>query len=53
MIGIIFISYYIIFGLGTLLTKSFDQEDLDILQSIEKKTGFKSKIIKRILLKFI
>ena len=53
MIAIIFVSYYVIFGLATLLTRSLDKEDLDMLQAIERKTGIKSKLIKRIMVKFL
>ena len=52
MFVIILIFFYMIFALSVLVTKSLDKEDLRILQAIEEKTGRKSKLLRRLFLKF-
>jgi O-antigen/teichoic acid export membrane protein len=52
MLIVILISFYIIYILSILITRSLDKEDLKMLQILEAKTGKKSKILRRLLLKF-
>jgi O-antigen/teichoic acid export membrane protein len=47
-----FIVFLIVYFLSVLLTRGFDQEDLDMIASIERKLGFDFKNIKRVLKKF-
>jgi O-antigen/teichoic acid export membrane protein len=47
-----FIFYYIVFAGIVLLTRSLDKEDLELLTSIEQKTGIKIKFIEKIIMKF-
>ena len=52
MLPIIFALFYIVYIISILITKSFDQEDINMLQILEEKTGFKSELLRRILLRF-
>jgi len=52
MLPIILVLFYIVYILAMLVTKSFDEEDLKMLQMLEEKTGFKSELIKKLLSKF-
>jgi O-antigen/teichoic acid export membrane protein len=47
-----FIVFLIVYFLSVLLTKGFDQEDLDMIASIERRLGFDFKNLKRMLKKF-
>jgi O-antigen/teichoic acid export membrane protein len=53
MLPCLFIAYYVIYVLFILLTKSFDQEDIIMLQRMGRKTGIKSNRIKKFLIKFV
>jgi hypothetical protein len=53
MIPLIFLTYYIIYIAAIFFTKSIDQEDLNMLEMIEQISGFKSKIIKKLLKKLL
>jgi O-antigen/teichoic acid export membrane protein len=53
MLPLLFILYYVIYGLAILLTKSFDKEDISMLLAIEKRAGVNLSLIKRILRRFI
>jgi len=53
MLPILFIIYYIIYGLAILFTKSFDIEDIEMLLLIEKKVGVNLRIIKKALERFV
>ena len=53
MLPLLSILYYVIYGLATLLTKSFDQEDITMLLVIEKRTGLNLKRMKNLLKRFI
>ena len=53
MLPLLFVLYYIIYGLAIIFTKSFDQEDITMLLLIEKKTGVNATAIKRILRRFL
>ena len=53
MIPIIFILLYIVFAVFVLITKSLDKEDLDILEILRKKTGFKFTFVERLISKFL
>ena len=47
------ISYYVIYGMVTVLSKSFDREDIVLLLAIEKKSGINAEPFKKILRLFI
>ena len=53
MLPLFFILYYAIYGLASLFTKSFDQEDISMLLAIEKKAGVNLSFIKKILRRFL
>jgi len=50
---LLFILFYAIYGIATVLSKSFDKEDIVILLDIEKRSGINAAPIKKILSKFI
>ena len=52
MVLIILVIFYFIFLMSLLFTKSLDKEDLQMLQILEAKTGRKSKIFRRLILRF-
>jgi O-antigen/teichoic acid export membrane protein len=52
MLPLIFIFFILIYGVSLLLTKSFDQEDIDVLLNIEKKTGLNFIKVKRLIKRF-
>jgi O-antigen/teichoic acid export membrane protein len=47
------ISYYVIYGMVTVLSKSFDREDIVLLLELEKRTGINAEPLKKILRLFI
>ena len=53
MLPLSFIMFYAIYGLASLFTKSFDQEDIAILIAIEEKAGINLSFIKKILRRFL
>jgi len=53
MLPLFFILSIVIYGLSLLLTKGLDHEDINMLLAIEKRTGIKATLIKRILKRFI
>jgi O-antigen/teichoic acid export membrane protein len=53
MLPLLFILYYVIYGLTILFTKSFDKEDISMLLAVEKRAGVNLSFIKRILRKFL
>jgi len=53
MLPLLFVLYYVIYGLVILFTKSFDQEDIAMLLAIENKTGIDAAPIKRVLDRFL
>jgi O-antigen/teichoic acid export membrane protein len=53
MLPLLLILYYGIYGLGILLTKSFDNEDIAMLLAIEERTGLNLSFVKRILRRFL
>jgi O-antigen/teichoic acid export membrane protein len=53
MLPLLFILYYVIYGLAILLTKSFDKEDVSMLLAIEKRVGLNLSFIKRLLRRFL
>lgn len=53
MLPLLFILYYVIYGLAILFTKSFDKEDISMLLSIEKRLGINLTRIKRLLKRFM
>lgn len=50
---ILFIVYLGIYGLATLLTRSFGKEDIALLLEIEKRSGINAAPLKKILKRFI
>ena len=50
---ILFILYYGIYVMTTLLTKSFDKEDIAVLLAIEKRSGINMSPLKKILRRFL
>jgi len=52
MVLVILVFFYLIYLVSILITKSLDQEDLNFLQILEAKTGRKSKLLRRLILKF-
>jgi len=53
MLPLLFISYYVIYGIATVFTRSFDQEDIALLLEIEKRSGINAEPIKKILRRFV
>jgi len=53
MLPLLFILYYVIYGLAILVTRSFDKEDISMLLAIEKRAGVNLSLIKRVLRRFI
>jgi len=49
----LFLVFIIIYGLSLLLTKSFEEEDISMLLTIEKILGLDMSLIKRILKRFV
>ena len=50
---LLFVLYYGIYAVATLLTKSFDEEDMTMLSEIENRSGINATPIKRILGRFL
>ena len=53
MLPLLFVLYYVIYGLAVLLTRSFDKEDIAMLLALEKKLGVNLTAIKKILGRFV
>jgi O-antigen/teichoic acid export membrane protein len=53
MLPLLFILYYVIYGIAVVLTRSFDQEDIALLLEIEKRSGINTEPIKKILRRFV
>ena len=53
MLPLLFVLYYVIYGLAILFTRSFDREDIMMLLTIEKKLGLNLSFIKKILRRFL
>lgn len=53
MLPLLFILFAILYGLSLLFTRSFDQEDINMLLTIEKKMGINFKRIKNLLKRFV
>lgn len=53
MLPLLFILFAILYGLSLLFTKSFDQEDINMLLTIEKKMGINFNRIKNLLKRFV
>ena len=49
----LFLLFLVAYGLSVLFTKSFDEEDIMILLTIEKRLGLDLAPIKRILKRFV
>lgn len=52
MLPLLFIFYYFIYVLTVLLTKSFEQEDINMLLAIEKRAGLNVTLAKKVIKKF-
>jgi len=50
---VLFVLYCGIYGLATLLTKSFDKEDIAMLLEVEKRSGINIAPLKKILKRFL
>jgi O-antigen/teichoic acid export membrane protein len=53
MFMVLFLLFLVVYGLSVLFTKSFDEEDIMILLTIEKRLGINLASIKRILKRFV
>jgi len=53
MLIVLFVVYLGIYGLATLLTRSFDKEDIALLLEIEKRSGINAAPLKKILKRFL
>lgn len=53
MLPFLFILYYGVYCLAVLLTRSFDQEDISLLLTIEKRMGVNLSLVKSILRRFL
>jgi O-antigen/teichoic acid export membrane protein len=53
MLPLLFILYYAIYGIATVLTRSFDEEDIALFLQIEKRSGINAAPLKKLLRKFI
>ena len=53
MLPIILVMFLVVYGLSLLLTKSFDDEDIMMLLTIEQRAGIDATAIKRILKRFL
>lgn len=53
ILPLLFILYYAIYALATVLTRSFDREDIALLLEIEKRSGINAAPIKKILSRFL
>jgi hypothetical protein len=50
---VLFSLFLVSYGLSMLFTKSFDEEDIMILLTIENRLGIDLALIKRILKRFV
>jgi O-antigen/teichoic acid export membrane protein len=53
MLPLVFILYYVIYGVAILFTKSFDKEDISMLLAVEQRAGLNLAYVKRILRRFL
>jgi O-antigen/teichoic acid export membrane protein len=53
MLPCLLLFYYVIYGIATVLSKSFDREDIVLLLELEKRTGINAEPLKKILRLFI
>jgi O-antigen/teichoic acid export membrane protein len=53
MLLLLFVLYYVMYGVVVLLTRSFDREDIALLLDIEKRSGLNAGPVKKFLAKFI
>lgn len=53
MLPLLFILYYVIYGVVTVLTRSFDQEDIAMLLEIERRSKINAAPVKKILRRFV
>jgi O-antigen/teichoic acid export membrane protein len=53
MLPCLLLLYYVIYGMATVFSKSFDREDIVLLLEIEKRSGINAEPVKKILRLFI
>jgi O-antigen/teichoic acid export membrane protein len=53
MLLLLFVLYYVMYGIVVLLTRSFDKEDIALLLDIEKRSGINAAPIKKVLARFV
>ncbi|MEE9398838.1 MAG: flippase [Dehalococcoidales bacterium] len=53
ILPLLFILYYVVYCTATVLTRSFDREDIALLLEIEKRSGINAEPLKKILSKFV
>jgi len=53
MLPLLFVLYYLLYGVAVILTRSFDQEDLILLSEIDQIIGINTVPLKRLLRKLI
>jgi O-antigen/teichoic acid export membrane protein len=53
MLPCLLLLYYVIYSMATVLSKSFDREDIVLLLAIEKRSGINAEPLKKILRLFI
>lgn len=53
MLPCLLVLFYVIYGVATVFSRSFDREDIVLLLEIEKRTGINAEPMKKILRKFI
>lgn len=53
MLPLLFILYYSVYGIATVLLRSFDKEDIALFLEIEKWSGLNAAPLKKILRKFL
>jgi len=53
MLILLFISYYAVYAIATVFTRSFDREDIALLLEVEKRSNINAAPIKKILRRFI
>ena len=53
ILPLLFLLYYALYSIATVLSKSFDREDIVILLDIEKRSGINATPVKKILSRFL
>jgi O-antigen/teichoic acid export membrane protein len=53
MLPVLLVLYYGAYFLAVLFTRSFDEEDIALLLTVEKRTGINARFVKRLLRRFV